>query len=94
MRYTRIRDLREDSDLTQIQLAEQLGLYTTTYQRYERGERELPLDIAIALAKFYNVSIDYIAGLADTPKTLDGQPYAVKKKYNITQNGNITNHFK
>lgn len=92
MKYIRIKDLREDSDLTQIELAEQLGLHTTTYQRYERGEREIPLDIAIAIAKFYNVSIDYIAGLTNTPKTLDGSPY-VSKSYKIEQKGTITNNF-
>lgn len=63
MNYTRIKDLREDCDLTQKAVAEKLGLYTTTYQRYERGEREIPFDLAIALAKFYNVSLDFLAGL-------------------------------
>ena len=63
MNYTRIKDLREDRDLTQKAVAEKLGLYTTTYQRYERGEREIPFDLAIALAKFYNVSLDFLAGL-------------------------------
>lgn len=68
--YSRIRDLREDSDKTQAEIAAELGLYTTTYQRYERGERELPLDIAICLAKYYNVSLDYIAGLISIPRPL------------------------
>ena len=63
MKYTRIKDLREDRDLTQKAVAEKLGLHTTTYQRYERGEREIPFDLAIALAKFYNVSLDFLAGL-------------------------------
>ena len=63
MNYTRIKDLREDRDLTQKAVAEKLGLYTTTYQRYERGEREIPFDLAIELAKFYNVSLDFLAGL-------------------------------
>lgn len=63
MNYTRIKDLREDRDLTQKAVAEKIGLYTTTYQRYERGEREIPFDLAIALAKFYNVSLDFLAGL-------------------------------
>lgn len=45
MIYKRIKDLREDHDLTQAQIAEKIGLYTTTYQRYERGEREIPFDI-------------------------------------------------
>ena len=68
--YHRLKDLREDKDLTQSQLAEALGLYTTTYSRYERGENELPLYLAIEIAKFYDVSIDYIAGLIDFPEKL------------------------
>lgn len=70
MIYKRIRDLREDCDKTQAEVAADIGLYTTTYQRYERGEREIPLDIAISLAKYYNVSLDYIAGLISTPRKL------------------------
>lgn len=70
MKYKRLRDLRKDYDLTQAQIAESIGLYTTTYQRYERGEREIPLDIAVALAKHYNVSLDYLAGLIPEPRKL------------------------
>ena len=70
MRYHRMKDLREDKDMSQREIAETLGLYTTTYARYERGEQELPLCIAVALAKLYNVSLDYLAGLIDTPKKL------------------------
>lgn len=70
MVYKRIRDLREDADKTQAEVATDIGLYTTTYQRYERGEREIPLDIAVCLAKYYNVSLDYIAGLIVHPRKL------------------------
>lgn len=63
MPYKRIRDLREDQNLSQRQLAEILHMHKTTYARYETGEREIPFDIAIMLAKYYNVSLDYIAGL-------------------------------
>ena len=70
MVYKRIGDLREDADKTQAEVATDIGLYTTTYQRYERGEREIPLDIAVCLAKYYNVSLDYIAGLIVHPRTL------------------------
>lgn len=70
MKYKRIKDLREDKDLSQKELAEKMGLYTTTYARYERGEQEIPLYVAIELAKFYNVSLDYIAGLIETPEKL------------------------
>lgn len=70
MVYQRIRDLREDADKTQAEVAAEIGLYTTTYQRYERGEREIPFDIAICLAKYYNVSLDYIAGVIAQPRAL------------------------
>ena len=88
MKYKRIKDLREDHDLTQAQIAEKLGLYTTTYQRYERGEREIPFDIVILLAKEYQVSIDYIAELIHEPKTPNGEPYQINKKTTIIQKGN------
>ncbi len=70
MKYARLKDLREDADKKQSEVAEDLGLYTTTYARYERGEQELPLCIAVAIAKYYNISLDYIVGLTDTPKRL------------------------
>jgi len=61
--YQRIKDLREDKDLSQRKLAELLYMHRTTYTRYETGEREIPFNVAIMLAKHYNVSLDYIAGL-------------------------------
>ena len=60
--YPRIRDLREDSDKTQQDLAKMLNMQLTVYQRYERGEREIPLWVAIKIADYYNVSLDYLAG--------------------------------
>ena len=63
--YKRIRNLREDSELTQKQVADILYMHKTTYVRYESGERELPLNVAISLAKLYDVSLDYLAGLTD-----------------------------
>ncbi len=66
MPYSRIRDLREDADLTQKEIAEILHLHKTTYVRYETGEREIPLNIAVLLAKHYNVSLDYLAGIKNT----------------------------
>lgn len=65
MVYKRIRDLREDADLTQREIAEILHMHKTTYTRYETGEREIPFNIAILLAKYYKVSLDYIAGLTN-----------------------------
>ena len=67
--YTkRIRDLREDTDKTQLQIANILGTSQTMYARYERGANELPLRHLITLCKYYGVSADYILGLSDTPK--------------------------
>ena len=59
--YRRIRDLREDSDKTQKEIADMLNMQTTVYQRYERGEREIPLWVAIKLADYYDVTLDYLA---------------------------------
>lgn len=60
--YRRIRDLREDKDKTQKEIATYLNMQLTVYQRYERGEREIPLWAAIRLADYYNVSLDYLVG--------------------------------
>lgn len=61
--YQRIRDIREDSDLTQGQVAEILGITRQQYQLYESGRREMPMHLFIALAEYYKVSLDYLAGL-------------------------------
>lgn len=63
--YRRVRDLREDHDKTQRDIANVLNMQLTVYQRYERGERELPLWAAIKLAEYYHVSLDYLVGLSD-----------------------------
>ena len=72
MLYPRLKDFREDQDKSQREIAEILGLYTPTYARYERGEQELPLCHAVSIAKYYDVSLDYLAGLIDTPRKLNG----------------------
>jgi len=61
----RIRDLREDSDMTQEQVARYLCIKQNTYSQYENGQRQLPLECLIALAKLYKTSTDYILGLTD-----------------------------
>lgn len=66
--YRRIRDLREDHDLTQSQVAEYLGMKQPQYNRYERGYRDIPTDILIRLAKLYKTSTDYILELTDLNK--------------------------
>ena len=66
MRYTeRIRNLREDSDLSQKQVAALLNVGQKTYSDYELGKTRIPLDSVILLAQFYNVSMDYITGVSD-----------------------------
>ena len=71
----RIRDLREDRDLKQREVAEFLVCDQSLYSKYERGGRELPLRLAIQLAEFYGVSVDYLVGLTDTP-----EPYPRRRK--------------
>lgn len=65
--YQRIRDLREDHDLTQKQMAKELNCSQQVYSNYELGQRDIPTDILIKLARFYKVSTDYILGLSDEP---------------------------
>lgn len=62
----RIRDLREDKDLGQKEIAAHLLCDQSLYSKYERGERPLPLELAIQLADFYRVSLDYLVGRTDT----------------------------
>ena len=66
----RLRDLREDADLSQVEIAKLFFLQPTQYRRYENGETDLPLEWAKKFAKFYNVSIDYIAKIIDFPEKL------------------------
>lgn len=66
----RMRNLREDSDKTQQQVADYLGTSQTMYARYERGANELPIHHLLALCKYYNVSADYILGLSDKKTVL------------------------
>ena len=71
----RIRDLREDNDLTQQQVANYLNIRQNTYSQYETGSRQIPLEIIIALANLYKTSTDYLLGMTDN-KT----PYPKAKK--------------
>ncbi|MCM1566916.1 MAG: helix-turn-helix domain-containing protein [Dehalobacter sp.] len=61
----KIRDVREDHDLTQQQIAEYLMCDQSLYSKYERGERDVPLNIMIKLAQFYKTSVDYLVGLTE-----------------------------
>ena len=67
MYLKRLRDLRGDHDLKQQDIANLLNIRQTVYSRYERGFQNLPLELLITLAKFYNVSTDYILNLTDQP---------------------------
>ena len=66
--YQRIRDLREDHDLKQREIAAYLNCSQLSYSNYELGQRDIPTDILIKLAQYYNVSVDYILGLTNNPK--------------------------
>lgn len=63
--YQRIRDLREDRDLNQTQIANMLGMSQTGYSKYETGENDIPTAVLLKLANFYNTSIDYLLGETD-----------------------------
>lgn len=68
MYFRRIRDMREDSDLTQADVANLLGIAQTVYSRYERGFQTIPLEHLIKLADHYNVSVDYLIGRTQNPR--------------------------
>lgn len=62
MIYERIKELRKEMELSQEKVAQELSMYVTTYRRYESGERELPMEVAVRIADYYGVSLDYLAG--------------------------------
>lgn len=66
--YQRIRDLREDKDLSQLAMAKILNISQSTYSRYESGFLDVPSEVLISLSKFYGVSVDYLLGLSDKKK--------------------------
>ena len=68
--YQRLRDIREDHDLKQIDIARVLGIEQTNYSKYELGKNMMGIDKYIILAKFYNISLDYLCGLTNEPKKL------------------------
>ena len=67
MVYRRVRELREDNNVTQKEIAKMLSCSQQVYSNYELGQRDIPTDILIKLSKFYNTSIDYILGISDNP---------------------------
>ena len=66
--YKRLRDLREDHDMSQTQIAKMIGMSQTGYSKYETGENDIPTTILIKLARYYNTSIDFLLGETDNPK--------------------------
>lgn len=68
MAYKKIRDLREDRDMSQTQIAEMLGMSQTGYSKYETGENDIPTEVLIKLSDFYGVSIDFLLGQTTNPK--------------------------
>ena len=66
--YIRIRNLREDNDLSQREMAEILGMSQTGYSKYETGENDIPTQILIKLAQYHNTSVDYLLELTDEKK--------------------------
>ena len=69
--YQRLRDIREDMDKSQAEIANVLGILQTQYSRYERGAQKMGIDKYIILARYYDISLDYLCGLIDTPKKLN-----------------------
>lgn len=65
MLYVRMKSLRKEAKLSQVNLAKDLSMHTTTYRRYESGERDLPMEVAIQIAEYYHVSLDYLVGRTD-----------------------------
>ena len=68
--YQRLKDLREDADKSQAEIAKIIGTSQSYYAQYENGKRAIPFDRVVALARYYNVSLDYIAGLIDKPRSI------------------------
>ena len=77
--YKRIRELREDNDLLQKHLAKYLNCTQVAYSRYELGTRDIPTQVLIDIAKFYDTSVDYLLGLTDETKPYKNQKRGCKK---------------
>lgn len=89
MAYTKIRDLREDADLTQAQMAKVLNCSQQAYSNYELGQRDIPTDILIALAEFHKTNVDYILGLTKTKNTTKSYKKGLMHLAQVPQKFNI-----
>lgn len=81
MYLKRIRDLREDTDMYQREIAQYLGIDQSTYSDYESGRINIPIDMLIKLSDFYKVNLDYIVGRTDTKKLLPSTQYKSFRLY-------------
>lgn len=86
-KYKRLKDLREDNDKTQAEIASELGIMQQQYARYETGKYELPMHYFITLAHYYNISLDYLAGIIQEPKPLNPN-----KESKISEEPEISEH--
>ena len=68
--YQRLRDVREDADKSQAEIAKVLNIQQTQYSRYERGVQTMGIDKYVTLSRYYNISLDYLCGLIDRPRKL------------------------
>ena len=89
-KYQRIRDLREDADKTQTEIADVLGTTPQYYGKYEKGEREIPLMRAIELADYYHVSLDYLAGRTNEKSFSTGITLSLDERNMIDQYRNLS----
>lgn len=91
--YHRLRDLKEDNDIKQSDVAKIINMSEKQYARYERGETDVPLQVAIKLSEYYNVSIDYIAGRTNDKRGLtrselsDEETELIKKYRSLSESG-------
>ena len=83
MKFKRIKDLREDNDKKQKEIAQILGISQQYYSEYESGKRTIPITHLITLAKYYNTSIDYIVGLSNEENCTKQNKYKNKNKFNL-----------
>ena len=93
-KYNRIKDLREDCDKTQQELADYLGTSSQHYGKYELGNAEIPFERAIMLAKYYNVSLDYITGLTNNKRGLSQGSLSEKQQELIEFIGKLSDEEK
>ena len=88
--YQRLKDIREDKELKQKDIADILHIDQSDYAKYENGKHMMGIDKYIILAKYYNVSLDYLCGLTNKPRTIEGKSTTTyNKKINIQNNGLI-----